>query len=77
MTARMDDRVVKAEELLKLWNRVCGEVDDGKPWSEIDNGMRPEAQGDNMPPSVWKAYMLARMRHLLNDIVIEYRRAAH
>lgn len=69
ITRTVAEAIENAEPILKLWHRVCGELDDGKSWDDIDTGLR----GPKMPQSVWAAYMRQRIYHHLNGIVLCYR----
>jgi hypothetical protein len=59
-----------AKKTLDLWHRVCAEMDDGKAWSEIDKGLRPDGRWIADSQEAWEAYLRQRMYHILNNIVL-------
>ncbi len=67
----MERAVAKAERVLAMWHRVCGELDDGKKWEEIDNGFTPEGRKASL--DFWTGYMRSTMYHSLMDVVLTYR----
>jgi len=67
----LEEAIEDAERTLNLWHRVCGELEDGKDWQEIDDGM----SGGKWSLDRWSAYMRQKMYHNLNVIVLTYRAA--
>ncbi len=63
------EAIEDAERTLQTWFRVHKELDEGKPWAEIDNGWRCRATGYGS----WCAYMQQRMKNQLYDIILCYR----
>ncbi len=70
--ADFEEQIAISERTLELWGRVCGEIDDGKPWEEIDCGLLPEG-GRPTTLEYWTGYMRASMYHELRAIVSAYR----
>ena len=63
----LKESIDRAKRTLDIWHRVCHELDEGKKWEDIDNGLTQK-----MPLGPWKAYMRQRMYHILHDIVLIY-----
>ncbi len=66
MNKHLTEEIERAERTLEIISRVHGELEDGKPWSEIDNGLR---SGQQWSYEEWFAYMQARCRGILESIV--------
>jgi hypothetical protein len=64
-----DETIKRARELMALWDRVIDELDEGKPWEEIDCGFREPGA----PYNYWHGYMTTRLLHSLRDILHEFR----
>ena len=63
----LKESIDKAKRTLDIWHRVCNELDEGKKWEDIDNGLT-----EKMKLEHWDAYMRQTMYHELNDIVLSY-----
>lgn len=64
----MESEIQAAGRTVDLWNRVCGEISEGKDWNQIDDGLRTK-----VPVEGWEAYMRQRMYHQLQSIVMSFR----
>ena len=69
--ATLKDCIRHAERTLKLWHRVCDELDEGKSWKKINNGFRDGPCKVSM--AAWEGYMRQRMYHHLGEICSVYR----
>ncbi len=72
ITTTMAEGIERAERTLALWHRVCAELEEGKAWEAVDNGMIPEAQG-KVSLTAWTGYMQQKMYHDLQELVWIYR----
>jgi len=66
-------RITQHAASLDLYERVHGELSEGKKWEDIDNGFLEEAQ--NWGYESWRAYMQQMLISCLRDIILTYKQA--
>ena len=69
VTMTMAEGIQRAERTLELWHRVCGDLNDGKTWDDIDISSTTRQMG----LEAWRAYMQQKMYLDLNALVTIYR----